>query len=103
MDTEPISNNSPDSNDDNEPNVRFENELIRLKLKAEFGGDSHSTGNLDPELENQFLKQVMAFEHSYANSKQVRIFDLLGQPDFKKADELNDKRVAAELEKVTAL
>ncbi|HWD86647.1 MAG TPA: hypothetical protein VG367_00875 [Mucilaginibacter sp.] len=86
-----------------EENLGMENELLRLKLLAEFGGDSHSMGNLDPQLENDFLKQVMAFEQNYAIAKRVKIFDLLGQPAFKKADELDDEQVNAELEKATAL
>ena len=71
-----MSSNPPDNS--NEENLRMENELLRLKFKAEFGGDSHSTGNLDPAIENEFLKQVMAFEQGYANTKRIKIFDLLG-------------------------
>ena len=98
-------NNTPNElpgNDDDE-NLRMENELLRLKFIAEFGGDSHSTGNLDPALENQFLKQVMAFEQGYASAKRVKIFDLLGQPDFKQTGELSDEQVSIELEKIIDL
>lgn len=94
--------NDPLSNDQEE-NLRMENELLRLKFKAEFGGDSHSTGNLDPALENEFLKQVMAFEHGYANSKRVKLFDRLAQPDFKPAGELNDEEIGLAFEEVTDL
>jgi hypothetical protein len=89
--------------DDFEENMRMENELLRLKMKAELGGESHSSGDLDPMLANEFLKHVMAFEHNYANSKRVKIFDLLGQPDFKAADQLDDEQVTAELERVLDL
>ena len=89
--------------DDSDENLRMENELLRLKLKAELGGDSHSSGNLDPALENEFLKQVMAFENNYASSKRVKVFDLLGKPDFKRADELAHDQISHELEKVTDL
>jgi hypothetical protein len=90
-------------NNDEEENLRMENELLRLKFNAEFGGDSHSTGNLDPALENEFLKQMMAFEHSYANAKRVKLFDRLGQPDFKPADELSDEEIDLAFEEVTDL
>jgi len=89
--------------DDHEENLRMENEFLRLKLKAEFGADSESTGKLNPAIENDFLKNVMAFEHNYANSKRVKLFDFLDCPVFKKAVELDDEQVAAELEKVTDL
>ena len=88
---------------DDEENLRMENELLRLKFKAEFGGDSRSTGNLDPALENEFLKQVMAFEHGYANAKRIKLFDRLGQPDFKPQGELSDEEIGSAFEAVTDL
>jgi hypothetical protein len=96
-----MSNNPIDNSD--EENLRMENELLRLKFKAEFGGDSRSTGDLDPAIENEFLKQVMAFEHGYANTKRIKIFDLLGRPDLKSADELSDAQVDSAFEEVTGL
>ncbi|WP_295717670.1 hypothetical protein [Mucilaginibacter sp.] len=89
--------------DDEEDNLRMENELMRLKLKAELGADSQSSGNLDPLIENEFLKHVMAFEQNYAGAKRTKVFDLLGKPDFKKADELSDHLVDLAFEEVTDL
>jgi hypothetical protein len=97
--------NIPDNplDNDGEENIEMENELLRLKLKAELGGDSFSNGNLDPTLENQFLKQVLAFEHSYAKGKRVKIFDLLGKPDFKSVSELTDGQLDFEFKSVLDL
>lgn len=89
--------------DDPEENLRMENELLRLKLKAELGAESQSPANIDPEIENQFLKNILAFEHSYANAKRIKIYDLLGQPDFKNADELSDELIFIALQEVTDL
>lgn len=89
--------------DNEDENLRMENELMRLKMQAELGAQSYSSGDLDPALENEFLKHVMAFEQNYADAKRVKIFDLLGKPEFKKADELNDAELRIELEKVTGL
>lgn len=94
--------NDPLNNNDEE-NLRMENELLRLKFKAKFGGDSHSSGNLDPGLENEFLKQVTAFEHSYANAKRVKLFDRVGQPDFKSAGEMGNEEIGLAFEEVTDL
>ena len=98
-------NNLPDGplSDDPEENLRMENELLRLKLKAELGGESFSSGGLDPEIENEFLKNVMAFEHNFASAKPAKVFDLAGKPAFKKAVDLNDGEIEAELEKITEL
>lgn len=89
--------------EDPEENLRMENELLRLKLQAELGGESHSSGNLPPEIENEFLKNIFAFEQNYANSKRVVIYDLLGKPDFIKAADMNDASIAAGLQRVTDL
>jgi len=89
--------------DDEEDNLRMENELLRLKLKAELGADSQSSGNLDPLIENEFLKHIMAFEQNYAGAKRIKIFDLLGRPNFKRADELNDQLIDLAFEEITDL
>jgi hypothetical protein len=101
MDNSNMPDDLPGTND--EEKLRFENELLRLKLQAEFGGDSFSAGSLDPSLENEFLKNVMMFERGHAGAKRVKIFDLLGHPVFKKTNELDDEQVSTELEKVTDL
>ena len=89
--------------DDPEENLRMENELLRLKLQAELGGQSHSSGNLPPEIENEFLKNIFAFEQSYANAKRVKIYDLVGKPEFKKAEDLDDDSIEEALSVVTGL
>jgi hypothetical protein len=89
--------------DDPEENLRMENELLRLKLKAELGGDSHSSGNLPPEIENEFLKNVMAFEQNWAKAKDekpVKVYDLLGKPSFKKSEELGDEELEKALKEL---
>jgi len=98
-------NEMPDQplSDDPEENLRMENELLRLKLKAELGGESHSISDIDPEIENEFLKNVLAFEHNFANSKPAKVYDLLGKPDFKRPDDLDDNSVSKALEEITEL
>jgi hypothetical protein len=86
-----------------EESLRMENEFLRLKLQAEFGADSQSTGKLNPQIENEFLKHVIAFEHDYAHAKKVKIAYLLGKADFKPANELSDEQIAVAFQKITAL
>ena len=49
---------------DPEENLRMENEILKLKLKAELGTEPHFMNNVPSEIENEFLKNVLAFEHS---------------------------------------
>ncbi len=89
--------------EDPEENLRMENELLRLKLQAELGGQSFTSGELNPEIENEFLKNVMAFEQNWAKSKSSKVYDLLGKPGFKKCNDLSDNEIEEELEKITDL
>jgi len=101
MDNEQNPANNPEqfSNDPKE-NLRIENEILRIKIKTELGGDYESDENLPPELENEFLKNILAFEHRYAKIKMVKIADLLGNPVVVKAAKLDD---AAMMEAYKAL
>jgi hypothetical protein len=98
----PAGNPEPFSNDPKE-NLRMENEILRIKVKAELGGDFESDEDLPPELENEFLKNILAFEHRYAKIKMVKIADLLGNPPIKKAAKMDDATIASECEALEAL
>jgi len=87
--------------DDPQENLRMENELLRLKIQAEHGGQSHSSGSLPPDLENEFLKHIIAFEQNYANAKRVVIYDFIGRPEFTKADDLDNSSLAPALQRIT--
>jgi len=93
--------------DDPEENLRLENELLQLKLKAEFGATSFGDGEIPPEIEHEFLKNVLAFEHAYAEHKDgeeiVTIYEHIGQPAFIPAGELSDEALPTELDKVIDL
>ena len=81
------------SNDPRE-NLRIENEILRIKVKAELGGEYESDENLPPELENEFLKNILAFEHRYSKIKMVKIADLLGNPVLARSTEMDDAAIA---------
>lgn len=82
--------------------VSVENELLMLKLKAEFGAECISgSGDVPPELINQFLKSVYALEHQFRRSQQeISIYDRIGQPHFKKESELSDRELVRELKRL---
>ena len=98
-------NDNPDLplSDDPEENLRMENELMKLKLQAEMGAKSFSASKIDPEIENAFLKNVMAFEQNWATAKPAKVYDLLGKPDFKRADDLTDDELETALDQITDL
>lgn len=90
-------------NKDAKEKLRLENEILRLKLKAECGSDFHHNGTVPPEVEHQFLKNVLAFEESYANAKLISVFDFIGQPVVKPMDEIAGEDIEEELNHLISL
>lgn len=91
--------------DDPAENMRMENEFIKLKLKAQYGDAFHMGGNegLPPEIENQFLKNMMAFEDAHANASFISVYESIGKPDYRPANELTDIEISSELERLTSI
>ncbi|HEX3078979.1 MAG TPA: hypothetical protein VHQ04_00890 [Puia sp.] len=91
-------------NPENEEQLRMENELLRLKIQAQFGGVSGNEGSLPPEIENEFLRHVMAFEEQFnGEHKPIKISVFLGNPVFRNSDELNDAEFKKESSRLAAL
>jgi len=90
--------------DDPEQNLQIENELLKLKMQAErgafFGGNMEG---LPPEVEAEFLKNVQSFEDSFDKAKQVTIYECIGSPEYKQAEELKPEEIEAEMRKIIEL
>lgn len=81
-----------------EENLRIENELLKLKMQAELGASTHSfSGNLPPEMENMFLKNIMAFHQQSSDHKLITVFKKLNNPIFKPAEDLDEETLSIEL------
>lgn len=91
-------------NDDPEQNLRIENEILKLKMQAErgalFGGKLE---DLPPEVEAEFLKNVRQFEDSFDKARQITIYECIGQPEYKKAEELMPEEVKGEITRIIEL
>lgn len=77
--------------DDLQENLRIENEFLKIKLKAQYG-DSFQMGisaDMPLEIENQFLKSMMAFEEEYANAEYITVHERIGNPQFKSINEMS--------------
>ncbi len=77
-----------------------ENELLKLKMMAEFGGDFMGGEELPPDVENQFLKQVMSFHKMHDNSKLTSVYKFIGEPEYNHVNDLSEKEVAKELKRL---
>jgi len=89
---------------DPEQNLRIENDILKLKMQAErgalFGGNME---DISPEIEAEFLKNVEAFEKSFDDAKVISIYECIGSPAYKKAEELQPEEVEPELRKIMEL
>ena len=93
-------NNLPEEekfSDDPEENFRMQNDFLKMKMMAESGAWFGGEGGLPPEIENQFLKNVMEFEKVNANAKSRTIYDLLDKPEFEDEKNLDDEKFEAAL------
>ncbi len=87
-------------NNDPEEGLRIENELLQLKLQAQFGATTSGDSDAPPEIMNKFLKNVMAFETSLSENKTIKVYDKIGKPEFKRSSELNDEITTQALEQI---
>jgi hypothetical protein len=83
----------------------LENELLILKLKAEFGAECRpGDSDLPPDVVNEFLKSVYEFELKFREERRsVKVFDKLGKPFFRKADSIPEIHMPDELKRLKQL
>lgn len=64
--------------------LRLENDFLKMKLMLEQGAHFGSVeGDADaftPDIENQFLRNIMEFEKQFAEQKKIKVFEKIGRP-----------------------
>lgn len=80
-----------------EEKIKQENLLLQSKIILK-GGIFSETGNLPPEIENQFLKNILAFE----NAERKPVAEIIGvkQADFPTEESLSDSEVSRKLNEI---
>ena len=59
-----------------------------------------SGSNLSPEMENQWLNYIYDFETLHKNAKEIKIYDYIGKPEFRKISVLTKDEVGSELDRL---
>lgn len=104
MAKEPTEPDDDKLSDNPEENLRMANELLKLKLQAQFGAImGEGKGEIPPDIENQFLKNVFAFEQSQGEFKPIKVAEFLGFPHFQKAGDLTDAQLKKEYHRLEQL
>ncbi len=99
---------NPNNNEDDDfpkLSIQQENEFKKMKLKLEHDAifPDSSEINLPPEIEGMFLDSIFSFEKAHKNATLITVFEKLGSPKFKTAEELTDKKLEKALEKLENL
>src|SRR6478752_6908692 len=91
--------------DDPQENLRIENEFLKIKLKAQYGEafEMETTEQMPLEIENQFLRNMIAFEDEYAKADFTTIYERIGRPVYKAVGEIRKFELNATLKELTAL
>lgn len=87
----------------NEDELKAENNLLKLKLGLEHGMQMSESGDLNPDVENQWLKSVYAFEQQYKDAKRVKVYDHIGRPSFMKSDQLSIIEITGERQRLQSI
>jgi hypothetical protein len=96
----------PEEFEDELERQKQENQIKRIKLRLEYGGDfpiESDTEKLSPTIERQFSGNVLAFEKAYDHSDQVMVYDFIGQPKYRKTESIPDFEIRSEVERMMQL
>lgn len=80
-----------------------ENELMKLKMMAEFGGNFVGSEDIPPDVENQFLKQIMSFHKRHESGGMTTVYTYIGEPEYNHVNDMSDKEVDKELKRLLKL
>ncbi|CAN5585517.1 hypothetical protein BH11BAC1_BH11BAC1_12650 [soil metagenome] len=86
-----------------EDELKAENNLLKLKLELEHGMQMMDTSALDPEVENQWLSDIYKFEKQFKEAGKIKVYDKIGQPDFKPWNELSKEVLTVELDRLSEI
>ena len=76
--------------DNPEEQLRIENELLKLKLQAELGAQfGGNMSNIPPQVEQDFLQQIIAFQEYQKNAPMVIFREYLESPELPLSDKLS--------------
>ena len=92
-------------NNKRDEELRIENEIMKLKLTAQYGDQfqMHSFEEMPAEMENQFLKRIIAFEEQAAMAEVNTVYEKLGKPSFKLLKDIPATEIKTELQRLMDL
>lgn len=88
--------NNEFKNTGHQDDLHAENDFLKMKLMLERGAQFGSAEgiNIPPEIENEFLKNIIEIEQQFDNGKSITVYDKIGKPEhYKPADDIPDGEI----------
>ena len=80
-----------------EEQLKAENDFLKMKLMLENGAEFNESANpeeIPPDIENQFLKNIIEFESQFARQRRITVFERIGKPvHFKPVKSLDENEI----------
>jgi hypothetical protein len=82
---------------------KIENGLKKKELEEKYGAHFSDFNELSPEMENQWLNSIEAFEEQFDNAKRTTVWEYMDKPGYKTKEELKSDEISKELERLYEL
>ncbi len=83
--------------------LNTENEFLKMKMMAEFGGEFVGNTAIPPDIENAFLKQIEKIQRAHAVAVTLPLYELIDKPEYNHVHDLSDKAVEKEYKRLLKL
>lgn len=85
-----------------EEKLKAENEFLKMKMMLEQGAQfGKGSAETSPEMENEFLPYIMAYEKQAANPKYIKLYDKIERPThFKPVAQISDEDIESAWEEL---
>lgn len=92
-----------ENHDESMAAIQLENDILKLKMQAEYGAVFGSSSEIPPLMEKEFLAQIAAFEEMGRNAVMTTVFELLGSPAYILPQALDPDAAQSELDRLLKL
>jgi hypothetical protein len=82
-------------------NQEIDNGLKKKELERKYGAHFSQSGNLSPEMENEWLKHIEKFEEQFNKYETIPVWQYIGKPEYKKVHELKPNEISVELQRIS--
>jgi len=96
-------NRSDKNENEHKKYLRLDNEIEKLKLTASHRASFFTGENVPPEVESEWLKNIVEFENQFENCSRIKIRTRLGNPEYPPLDELKESEIPEKLEELQEL